>query len=208
MSFYEASYIVMPYLVTFLENVKDFEWQCYLISQMGTCVMTDIPSNHYKTIEDEEIIESYNASIEVLKQITEEFIDQYAQQIKCLDEDELSYMAPALLGILGNKEEAYVINLLCFNECYTYCEQCEYCNEEMGDLSEEIPDFIIPKQNVIENWNRKDYTNTYVWLSSLLQELNAEALVKRLSCYYGTYICPQCKTHHNMMDAIKAYFEI
>ena len=48
MSFYDATYIVMPYMLKFLEKNKDnFDIQLSVISNMGICLATDIPNNKY-----------------------------------------------------------------------------------------------------------------------------------------------------------------
>lgn len=46
MSFYSATYLVLPYMAKLLEEKEaagDFQWQVLILSEMGVCLATDVP---------------------------------------------------------------------------------------------------------------------------------------------------------------------
>lgn len=208
LSFYDATYIALPYLVTVLEKKQDFQWQLDLISEMGICIMTDIPRNHYHQVDNQMVLTSYNQAIERLREKTKLFLLENMDAIKKLDESNLSYFCTAVLAILGDREAAFVMNSLYFNECYVFCDKCEFYNETMNPFSEGVSECIVPAENVIGKWDGEDYQDTYVWFTNWLNQLNAEYLVRNLTYYYGTYTCPKCGRKHLVMDAAKKYFDI
>lgn len=72
MSFYSATYVVLPYMVELLEQVMeegDVEHAFTLIFHLGVCLATDIPVNQYEKI-DSPILEDYNAAAQKLAGLT------------------------------------------------------------------------------------------------------------------------------------------
>lgn len=116
MSFYEATYLALPYLVQLLErNSKSgsFEWKLTMISELGLCLATDFP---------------------------------------------------------------------------------------------EAKEVIIPAESVIGKWDGSSYEDTWLWLSTMLDQLGAEEELEILSYYYGTYTCPDCGNQKKVMDFMKGYY--
>ncbi len=209
LSFYDATYITMPYLVTLLEQKEqeqDLEWQIKLISEMGVCLMTDISEINTEVIEDEEILENYEFSISILQEKTKTFLKQNIEKLKELDKNRLAQFYVSVLAILGDREAAFSLTSLMFNECYVVCGNCDFCDEEMEPFSCGKPEQIIPRESVIGTWDKKSFEDTYVWFSNFLHIVGADDMAEILSYYYGTYTCPECGAKENVMECIKRYF--
>lgn len=209
MSFYDATYLAMPYLVQLLEQrgkANDFIGQFHLIVGIGACLMTDITVNHHQSIAHQEILQSYNQSILVIQEKTKVFFERYHEQLQKQSEDDKQQFCLALLAILGDREIAYLLISVMFDECYVLCQECGYCDEEIESLSEEIPDNIVPAPSVIGQWDGSSLDDVYVWFSNVLALFNQDKAVKNFSYYYGTYTCPECGTKGVVIDLMKNYF--
>lgn len=214
MSFYPATYLAMPYLVKFLElKEHDFKWQVTILSNIGICLATDVPEQHtnypYETI-PEDILDSYLNSIELVKKKAKDFLFGYMEELKELDSEDLAMFYTGLLGILGDREAAFVVIAGAWSQCYPLCENCENLDEEIEldmndeECMEEIVHKIEPADSVIGEWDGKSFTDTYVWLSNVLELLGAQEAVKKLSYFYGTYTCPECGAKGQVMELVKA----
>lgn len=193
MSFYRATYLVMPYLVTFLEH-KDFTWQCTIISELGFILATDIPENKGEESVPDEIFESYMASIVRLKEMTKTFAETHIEEIRALKDSKREELLVGLIAILENPVIAYLLILNSGQDICFVCEQCEYCYE--GDEEQEIQ-IAAPT----------DACETYKECRKLLYGLGiAEEKIQAISDYYGTLTCPECGAVMPMFDAMKAYF--
>lgn len=113
-----------------------------------------------------------------------------------------------MLAVLGDREAAFVLTSLLFNEMYVLCESCGEYNEHMPAISEGKIEEIQPAESVIGQWDGKKLDNTYLWYSNFLHLLGDDNAAKALSYYYGIYICPKCKAKALVMDVAKKYFDI
>lgn len=112
----------------------------------------------------------------------------------------------AILAIFGDREEAFILTMACWDTFYMLCDQCEYCEEDLFFSEEEAKKVIIPAESVIGKWDGSSYENTWLWLSTMLDQLGAEEELEILSYYYGTYTCPDCKNQKKVMDFMKGYY--
>ena len=208
MSFYYATYLVLPYLVTLLEKdsrFESFEWKMDMISEIGICLATDIPNNHREILTDEEILSSYEASILKLQELTKQFLEQHEEEIKELDFNARSMLITAILAIFGEREIAFILTMSCWDSCYMLCDNCEYCEEELELSDEEARKQIVPAESVIGNWDGSSYEDAWLWISNVLNQLGAQEELEILSYYYGTYTCPECGNKSKVFDLMKNY---
>ncbi len=211
MSFYEASYLAIPYMLKFLEQKikqKDFDWQLRLFSEMGMIVAFDIPRNHYGKAVEQELVDNYNKCVQVLAELEKQFIMEYFDRIKELGWNEKSYFYTSALAVLDDREAAFVLTSLMFNEVYVVCGACGEYNERMPMISDGVIEEIRPAEAVIGKWDGRSLDDTYVWYSNFLHLLGDEAAVNALSYYYGTYSCPECGEKSLVMNAAKKYFDM
>ncbi len=210
--FYPADYLAIPYMVSLLERravENDFQEQFDLISEMGTCLSTDIPPNLADIslpAPDRKIISDYNASILLLQERTKIFIEKYLERIQRMGENEKSYFYRAVLAILGDREAAFVLTCTLLDECYVTCGECEFTKEDMEPLSVRAPDFIRPAKSVIGRWDGRSLNDVYVWFSNFVDLLGDKQAVKALTYYYGIFTCPRCGAKGRVMDLAKKYF--
>lgn len=211
MSFYNATYIALPYIVQLLDKYKnDFLEQFYIISQVGFCIATDIPENHFpKENIDQTILDSYTESIAILQQKTKEFLFGHIDLLKQMSSIEKSEFCTSILAILGDKYLAYILTLSAWDTFYILCSNCEYCNEELSysfsskkELSQITPAVYQPNQ-----WDKSSFDDTFIWLSAILSMLGEEHNIKILSYYCGMYTCPRCGKQKKVIDFIKNYFQ-
>ncbi len=210
--FYSADYLALPYLVSLLEQraeEKDFQSQLDLISELGLCLSTDIPSNQAdpsQPIPNRKIIGDYNDCIAVLRERTKTFLEKYLERLSWLSEDEKMSFYISVLAILGDREAAYVFNSTVLDECYIMCDECEYCDETIEPFSVKNPNSIRPARSAIGRWDGKSLNDVYVWFSNLVDMLGDKQAVRALSYYYGIYTCPKCGAKGRVIDLMKKYF--
>lgn len=209
MSFYNASYLAMPYMLDLLEQKEeqqDFKWQLRIISEMGMIVVTDISVNHYNKVEDAELTGNYDKCLLVLREKTKSFIMKYLNEIKQSDCNDKSYFYTGVLAVLDDRMAAFTLTSLLYNEMYVVCASCEDWNEDMPAISDGGIDEIEPADSVIGMWDGKSLEDTYLWFSNFLHILGDDNAVNALSYYYGTYTCPECGKKALVMDLAKKYF--
>ncbi len=227
LSFYDATYLVLPYLVLFLEKKRreeDFRWQMLILLHAGVILSTELPGDipfarGFGCSKDEETLgfseekvskeiqESYQLSKEILRERAKEFITQHLEEIKEEEEEDLKYFATGLLAIFGDFEAANQLMIGGWEQLVVQCPECDYYDEEMEmdgfEDRELIEKRIKPAPSVIGKWDGKNYEDTYVWFSNLVHDFGIEDEWK-LPYYYGTYTCPECGRKGLLMDWMKA----
>lgn len=205
MSFYKATYLVLPYLVASLkekEEEDDFQGQMSLITKMGICLGTDV-----KWMNDEEadevVMNYYNNAREILKEKTKAFINTYENEIIESDEDIKSMFITALPAIFGNTEFTFLMTMNYWEECSLICSECEYMDEGMEIEDDELQ--IEKAEDVLGKWDGKDFEDTYVWYSNIIAAID-ESYLEKLKLYFGTYTCPECGKKEKVTSCMKDYY--
>lgn len=210
LSFYDATYLAMPYLVLLLEKkrrAQDFELQLLIIRQAGTILSTDLPYEHQNCREaiPKEIWDSYQLSRDILRDMTREFLSQYMERLKKESKEGLKYFISALAAIFGDPGAAFQLIIGYWEQTPVECPQCGYYDEAMEDgfYNEDlIKEKVEPAESVIGKWDGKSYEDTYLWFSNLAHELGIRDEWK-IPYYYGTYTCPQCGRKGILMEWMK-----
>ena len=211
MSFYDASYLALPYLLKLYDKKveeQDFEWQLRLLCAMGMIVMTDISGLHDSDRVAPELVKNFQNCVVVLAEKTKKFIVKYQDLLAELDDNTKSYFYVMALAILDDRRAAYVLTSCCFSEIYAVCDECDMWNEEMAMISDEEIEEIEPAKPVIGHWDGKSLADTYQWYSNFLYILGDEEAAKALSYYYGVYTCPECGKKGVAMEFAKRYFDL
>lgn len=214
LSFYDATYLAMPYFVLLLEKKRreqDFDWQFQIILQAGIILSTDVP---YEGAEEDkkkvapEVMESYLLSIDILREMTKEFLKQNMDKIKNMDPMDVQYFCTANLAIFSDPQAAFQLLIGSWEQCPVCCPECEYFDEEMegdGFYDEElVKEKVEPAPSVLGDWDGESFegTDTYVWFSNLAHMLGAKDEWK-IPYYYGTYTCPECGSKGVLIEWMK-----
>lgn len=210
LSLYEAFYLAVPYLVLLLEKKRrqgDYEWEKKIITETGIALSTDIPAcgGGEGAEMPEEIRESYRLSIEILQNMTKEFLARNMTRLKAEEPGWLQYFCTGVMGILGDREAAYQMIMGSWEQCPLCCPECDFFDEEMeadGFCDEEQLKKIEPAESVIGKWDGKSYEDTYLWFSNLTHMLGA-ADAWKVAYYYGTYTCPECGSRGTLIEWMK-----
>ena len=210
MSFYPALYLAMPHLVEYL-----YENNILFDPQVAICLATDFANNRQMSwkegqdARDEfepEVVEAYEQSIQKLRLMTLQYLNEHIEEIRAYDPIERSYFATAVLAVLGDREAAFALVLNNWDMCIMACDACDYFDEDIV-LSDDSREAIEPAESVIGQWDGESFEDTYLWLSNCLSWMGASEELEILSYYYGTYECPQCGKKMTVMDFVKnAYF--
>lgn len=212
LSLYDASYLVMPYLVLLLELKRqedDFQWQMKVIALAGDVLATDIPDcgggSEGEARMPGNVMESYHLSVAALREMTKEFLDKNMDRLKEEESEWLQYFSTDLLAILGDKEAAYQMLIGQWEQCPLSCPNCGYYDEEMesdGFYDREQLKKIEPAPSVIGKWDGKSYEDTYVWFCNLVHLLGVKDEWK-VPYYFGTYTCPECGSRGILIEWMK-----
>jgi len=212
MTFYSAIYVVFPHMVRLLEQVLDegdVEHAHLLIFNLGICLATDIPENHFEKV-DSPLLDDYNAAAQKLAGLTKHYLNTYLNEIQEMDEEQRSMLFVATLAILGEREAVCAaLNQLASGEldevsmvCGGDCEYYEECYEP----DEEQEDGIIP---VVEyesgKWDGKSYEDAFLWTSAIADMLGLENQLEVLRYLYGTFTCPECGKTKRVIDFMVNY---
>lgn len=205
MSFYKATYLVLPYLTELLaekEKENDFQGQMNLISRVGICLGTDVKwMNTQKG--DETVMVFYNKAKEILKEKTKRFINTYENEIIESDEEMKSMFITALPAIFGNPEFTFLMTMNYWEECSVCCSECEYMDEGIEIEDDELD--IEKAEDVLGKWNGKDFKDTYLWYSNILAIID-KSYLEKLKLYFGTYTCPECGKSEKVISFMKDYY--
>lgn len=205
-SFYDASYLALPYLVKLLEQRYEYdavEEMFNIIMMLGPVLATE---NEDETSEiSEDLLENYNKTKLALKELTKIFLMENVEFLQELDQGESGFFASCILAILDDGQAAKVLMNLLFEELYVICENCEECNEDIDSLLGEEPDCIEPAEDVTGQWDGNDLSDTYMWFANFLEILGNEGAKEALKYYYGTYTCLECGAKMLAMDGVKNY---
>ncbi len=207
LSLYPAMYLAVPYLVLLLEKKrrdKDERWEHKIIGALGDILTTDIPACGGGEQNDlpDEVWESYQKSVARLQEMTKDYLQRNLEQA---GGEEGIYFCAEVLAILSDREAAFEMLLGGFEQCPVACPDCDYYDEDMeadGLAAEELLEGIEPAEDVIGKWDKKDYTNTYVWFSNLMHMVNEKEAWK-VRYYYGTYTCPECGSKGMLIEWMK-----
>jgi len=222
MTFYEATYLAMPYLVQILEKKQeedDVEGQIAYITDMGFLVSTDVPDDTYRDTagaadETGEVAENYHLSLLKLQELTKRFLEKHLEEIKQLGNESYHKVAflTAVFAILSSdRKAAFVLSMSDWNSIYMGCKKCGDWNEniEIGDdepIEHACEQGITPAQSVLGEWDKSSLENDYLWFSNLLSMAGADREAEMMSYYYGTYLCPECGNTGLVMDFGKNYY--
>lgn len=212
MSFYSATYVVLPHMVRLLEQVMsegDAAHAHTLIFNLGICLMTDIPENRFEET-DSPILGDYNAAAQKLAGLTKQYLNTYEAQLQELDEDLRSMLFVATLAILGKRETAYAafdqlasgtieeLSLVCGGDCEYY--------EECYDPQEEQDAEIVPAAEYQSGaWDGASYQDAFLWSSAVADLLGLENQLEVLRYLYGTFTCPECGKTQRVIDFMVTY---
>ncbi len=209
MTFYEANYLALPYIVKLLSRKiaeGDFSWQVNIFSEVGCCLAADIPDERSRAFEatlPPEILESYRAAELRIKDYAKKFIINQMNKLQLLNENTREFLLTGLLAILGNHVLAQVLILSDDDSCGLACSQCDYYDEEAYLDDPEIQSRIVLPP--AENWNGQSLDKPQVWLPALLTKFGSGAKLKPelIPYLFGEYTCPECGRRAPLLDFAK-----
>lgn len=206
MSFYQATWLVMPYLAKLMEaweKDKDTEWLFQGIMAAGSCLATDIFGERPQ---EECVYESYQNAVAQIRDIT---IDFLAGNMEYVLEKEVSWrqeFAVAVTAVLGEKKLAYMLFLSGFGSCYIVCPTCENCDEEIEFGYCEPSEKIRAAGQPSKKWDGESMGDVKQWLFNLFDLIEDSEGKERLSYYFGTYTCPECGEETPVLKGMEEYY--
>ena len=181
MSFYRATWLVLPYLAGLMEKWEkenDLEWEFRGIMAAGSVLATDVYGD--KPAEPG-LYESYQNAEKQIQAIT-------------------------VTAILGERKLAYMLYLSGMESCYVVCPVCEYCDEEMEigyfDLTERINVAKAPAGK----WDGESLADVKLWLFNLFALVEDQKGFEYLCYIFGTYTCPECGEKSSVSAGMEAYY--
>lgn len=211
MSFYSATYVVLPYMVELLEQVMkegDVEHAFLLIFHLGICLATDIPENQYEKI-DSPILKDYNDAAQKLAGLTKRYINTYIEEIHKMTQEKRSMLLVSAIAILGDRHTAYglVLSGLDLTEIGVMCGgECQFYEEEFALFEGDEEQTVIPADYEPGQWNGKFDQDGFAWVSALADMLGAKQELQFLRYLYGTFTCPECGKTGKLIEFMKTYF--
>lgn len=206
MSFYPATWLVVPYLARLMEGWEkedDVKWLFQGILGVGSCLATDVYGDRPK---EDEVRESYENAIWQIRDITANFLAGHMDDVR---EKHISLrrgFASSVTAVMGERKLAYLLALSELESCYIVCPGCENCDEEIEfgyfDPSRRIEKADIP----VKKWDGESMTDIRFWLFNLFALLGDTEGVERLRYYFGTYTCPKCGKRTEVLKGMAGYF--
>ncbi len=206
MSFYQASWLVLPYLARLMEGwekEEDKEWLFQGIMAAGSCLATDVFGDRPG---EEDLYESY---LDVAREIHDIAVRFLAQNIDFVLEKPIVWrreFAIAVMAVLGEKKLAYMFYLSGMESCYIVCPACENCDEEIEFGYFEPSERIKVAKAPSEKWDGESLRDVKLWLFNLFDLLEDDEGKERLCYYFGTYECPECGEEVPVLKGMEEYF--
>lgn len=205
MSFYPATWLVLPYLARLMEGwekEQDLEWLFQGILAAGGWLSTDVFGDKP---DEEDVYRSYENAAVQIRVMTIDFLTHHTDYI--LDKKgRTREFAAAVTAILGEKKLAYTLFLSQFDSCYIVCPECGNCDEEIEfgyfDPAERIEAADIPT----EIWDEKNQGNAKLWLFHIFALSEDREGEEYLRYCFGTYICPECGRRVPVLSGMEAYY--
>lgn len=206
MSFYPASWLVLPYLARLMEGwekEKDQEWIFQGILAAGSCLATDVYGGRPG---ENDIYESYQNAIRQIRVMTIDFLAGCLDYVREKSVHSKREFAAAVTAILGERKLAYILFLSYFESCYIVCPDCENCDEEIEfgyfKPSERIEETKMPSGK----WDGESLEDVKLWLFNLFGLLGDKEGEERLRYYFGTYVCPECGKKVSVLTGMEEYY--
>lgn len=206
MSFYLATWLVLPYLAQLLEGwekEEDWEWCLQGIVAAGTCLATDVFGDRPT---EESVYKSYENATMVIRAITIDFLALHMDVIQEKEIWKKREFAAAVMAILGERKLAYLFFLAGCQSCYVVCPECENCDEEIEfgycDPDERIKAAKVPEKY----WDGKNFEDVSLWLFNLFALLGDREGEEYLCYCFGTYTCPECGKKMQVLAGMKQYY--
>ena len=209
MTFYSATYVVLPHIVKLLEEVLeegDTEFAFYLIFNLGICLATDTPGNHFEEV-DSPLLDDYNAASRKLAGLTKRYINKYHEEIQEMDEEQRNMLLTSVLAIFGERETASLMVNFCWDmeEIGMACgEDCEYYEDCFAPFDSE-DGTVIPAEYESGTWDGKSFEDPFLWAAALAEMFGAEQELEVLCIVYGTFTCPECGKTKKVIEFMEAY---
>lgn len=203
MTFYPAMYVVLPCIVKFLSlKSGDYDWKRLIFSEIGQCLAADaFFPGETRPGAPEEILESYQEAADILAAEAQRFLKDCRKQLRKEGAFERRWLLLGLYGLLGDRLEAYVMNLHGWESCCVQCGQCGWLDEDLV-LSE-------PKQRrkirPARLWQRKPAS--FRRFREILHQMGDWEGEELLAWYYGTYTCPKCGQKQPVMESLIRAFD-
>lgn len=209
MSFYSATYLVLPHMVKLLEEVLeegDTDYAFYLIFNLGICLATDTPGNRFEEI-DSPVLKDYNAAARKLAGLTKRYINTYHEEIQEMDEEQRNMLLTSVIAIFGERELASLMVNFSWDmeEIGMACgADCEYYEDCFSPIDSE-DDTIISVEYESGSWDGQSFEDPFLWASAMAEMFGAEQELEVLRIVYGTFTCPECGETKKVIEFMEAY---
>ena len=206
MSFYRATWLVLPYLAKLMEGwekEKDADWLFQGIMAAGSCLATDI---YGEKPGEEHVYENYRNAMSQIRDMTIRFLAEYMDYVR---EKAVSWrreFAIAVTAILGQQKLAYMLFLSGMGSCYIVCPFCENCDEEIEFGYCEPSEKIQVAKQPSKSWDGESLEDVKQWLFHLFDLIEDSEGKERLCYYFGTYTCPECGEETPVLTGMEEYF--
>lgn len=210
MTFYSATYIVLPHMVNLLERTikqQDFDHAFYLIFQLGICLATDISGNHMSRI-DGPSLDNYHLAVKKLAGLTKRFINLNLHKIKDMDEQQRGMLLAGALAIFGAREAAFELAMTSdLEELGMMCgEDCEFFEEGFDPYDQDNEHGVVkPAQYEAGKWDGQTFDHASCWTLALADLLGAKRELDALRYFYGEFTCPECGKTKKVIDFMNTY---
>lgn len=200
MTFYDAMYVALPYFVKFLERKSgDYDWQRLIFSEAGHCLATEAFREGGGAAPD--ILASYREAADILAEKAEAFLKTYRRQLRKEGAFERRWLCTGLLGLLGDRREAYAIIMNTWETAVVQCGACGYLDEDLELFTAKQRRKLHP----LRPWQKQP--PQFRRFRKILHDMGDWEGEELLADYYGDYTCPHCKRRQPVMEAMIRAFD-
>lgn len=205
MSFYRASWLVLPYLARLMEGwekEKDREWLFRGIMAAGSILATDV----YGEKPEDDLYVSYRNAILQIRDITISFLAECMDYVLEKDIGLRREFAVSVLAVLGEEKLAFMLFLSGFESCYIVCPSCENCDEEIEFGYCEPSEKIKMAKEPLKRWDGESLKDVKQWVFNLFDLIGDSEGKEKLCYYFGTYVCPECGEKVPVLKGMEEYY--
>jgi len=222
-SLYEVTFAAFPYLLDFCETATDFSFKLKAFINLGL-ILSELDADdilltqtfdnsNLDTTVIEDIVESFKASFQKLKQIGKSLFETVIKK----DESEKRCFLSAIAVANENFKVGKVFSTFMENDEYMCsCPECDtefylWNKEEKLVLYIQDPVFdkkqvgfpVVPKSSVdIRPSEIILSDNNFEWLTFYIDKLKINSLKSIVNYLFGQINCPECGDKFNIFNAI------
>lgn len=204
--FYNSTIVVISYLIEFVKQRNtDFKYSMTLIPYIS--LLYSSKENIEGIIIDMNLKQWYNKNIAYIKTHLLNLIEEHYKDIITFSKENTKLSLISFMSLLDTTPfAARIAKQISSDNFITLPIECINCDFEDG-IFPIYNKSITPAKVNLTNWNKKDFSNTPVWIYNIYQDVLEDEIIKWSLQITGTFTCPNCGKKQSTIASVANFWE-